>query len=136
MGLVRTEITLINAGDKILAKKGHIEAEAIRQVTVDALVDTGAWTLVISEELRERLGLGVLGVEPGVLANGVEESYNRAGPVEVWWKDRDFLFEALVVPNAGDVLLGSLPLEALDLIVNPLKEEVVGAHGDKVLRRI
>jgi hypothetical protein len=30
-----------------------------------------------------------------------------------------------------DVLLGALPLEGMDLIVDPLKQEVAGAHGDK-----
>ena len=132
MGLVHTEITLKNAADEILAKEGHIGEEEIRQVTVNALVDTGAWALVINEEIREKLGLNIVGISSGTLANGVRERYNRAGPLEIRWKDRSFLYEAFVVPNAKNVLLGAIPLEALDLIVNPLKEEVVGAHGDEV----
>ena len=133
MGLVRTEITLKNASDAFLARQGQIETEHIRQATVNALVDTGSWALVINEELRERLGLDILGPASGTLANGTSGLYNRAGPVEIIWKDRGFMFEALVLPDAKNVLLGALPLEGLDLIVNPLKEEVVGAHGDEVV---
>jgi len=136
MGLVHTEITLKNTADEILAKEGHLEKGEIRQVTVNALVDTGAWTLVINEELREKLGLDILGLEPGDLANGVREFYNLAGPLEIRWKNRRFLGETLVVPNAKEVLLGAIPLEGLDLIVDPRSEKVVGAHGDDVLRRI
>ncbi|MDR1307732.1 MAG: hypothetical protein LBK74_09190 [Treponema sp.] len=52
--------------------------------------------------------------------------------VEVRWKDRKTACEALVLPDEEDVLLGAYPLEGMDLTVNPKKQEVVGAHGDKV----
>ena len=133
MGLVHTEITLKNAADEVLAKKGFINEEEIRQITVNALADTGAYTLVINEAVREELGLDLLGTAPGRLANGVREKYKLAGPLEVRWKNRSTNMDALVVPNAKNVLLGAIPLEAMDLIVNPLKEEVVGAHGDEIL---
>ena len=132
MELVHTEITLKNAADEIRAKDGNLKKEEIRQVTVKALVDTGAWTLVINEAIREKLGLDFLGISHGTLANGVRGRYNRSGPLEIIWKNRSFHCEALVLPNAKEVLLGAIPLEGLDLIVNPLKEEVVGAHGDEV----
>jgi hypothetical protein len=37
------------------------------------------------------------------------------------------------VPNADAVLLGALPLEALDLMADPVNERLVGVHGDKAL---
>jgi hypothetical protein len=54
-----------------------------------------------------------------------------AGPVEINWKDRRASLEALVLPDASEVLLGALPLEALDLLVDSVRQEVCGAHGDK-----
>ena len=136
MGLVRTEITLKNVADEILAKDGHRKREDIRQATVTALVDTGAWTLVINEETCENLGLDILGTEPGTLANGTQELYKLAGPLEVRWKDRRILCEALVIPGAKDILLGAIPLEGMDLTINPRTEEVMGAHGDIVVHHI
>ncbi|GHU14496.1 hypothetical protein FACS1894161_5150 [Spirochaetia bacterium] len=41
-----------------------------------------------------------------------------------------------MLPNASEILLGAIPLEALDLTVNPRLGEVVGAHGDQPLHRL
>ena len=57
MGQVNVELTLKNAEDKTRAKDGHIKTEEIRQTIVEAVVDTGAGTLIINEETRQKLGL-------------------------------------------------------------------------------
>jgi clan AA aspartic protease len=136
MGLVRTEITMKNAEDIISVKMGLIPEQEIRQVTVNALVDSGAWTMVINESTREQLGLEAERVAPGVLADGTKSQYKVIGPLEIAWKDRAYLGEALVVPNAEENLLGAIPLEALDLMINPRTEEVVGAHGDQIMHSL
>jgi len=132
MGLVRTEITLKNSADLTLSRKGHIKEENIRQITVVALVDSGAWTLVINEEVREKLGLDIIGLEPGTLADGKQEMYKLAGPLEVNWKNRRTSCDALVLPDAKHVLLGAIPLEGMDLAINPREEAVVGVHGEEI----
>ena len=136
MSLVRTEITLKNADDEAIATAGIVEGYKIRQMTLNALVDTGAWTLVINEDVRQKLGLRIKGTDSGTLADGRSGIYNVAGPLEVLWKNRRTTCDALVLPNGDDVLLGAIPLEALDLIVHPRTEEVVGAHGDEPLHSI
>jgi hypothetical protein len=40
---------------------------------------------------------------------------------------------AIVLQGAGEVLLGAIPLEDMDLIVDPARRELTGAHGDEVL---
>ena len=52
-------------------------------------------------------------------------------PVRVYWKNRRTTCEAVVLPGEEDVLLGALPLEGMDLTVNPKRQELIGAHGDK-----
>jgi hypothetical protein len=37
----------------------------------------------------------------------------------------------VVLPGEEDILLGALALEGMDLMIHPLGQEVVGAHGDK-----
>ena len=135
MSLVKTEITLKNTLDIGKAKERYIKETEIRQITVNALVDTGAWTLVINEEIREKLGLEILGSDSGTLADGTSTEYNVAGPLDVNWKNRRVTCDALVLPDADDVLLGAIPLEAMDLTVNP-RRELVGAHGDQILHKI
>ena len=136
MSVVYTEVTLKNALDVGKELEGLIKNHEIRQTTVQALVDTGAWTLVINEAVRDKLGLQIIGSDYGTLADGVRESFNVAGPLEVIWKDRRTICVALVLPTADEVLLGAIPLEALDLTVNPRKEEVTGAHGDQPLHSV
>jgi clan AA aspartic protease len=135
MSVVSTEITLKNEIDSAFAKRGYIKTDEIRQMTVQAIVDTGAWTLVINEKIREKLGLRDKGVGEANLADGQKAYFPMAGPLEIWWKDRHMTCDALVMPDAPDALLGALPLEHMDLTVNP-KRELVGVHGDKEMHRV
>ena len=136
MSKVKTEITIKNAGDVAVAKRGYITDAQVRTLTVEALVDTGAWTLVINEDTCQKLGLKLKGPEPGVLADGSSVVCQITDGVEVHWENRHTVCPALVVPGADDVLFGALPMEGMDLIVHPRKEEIVGAHGDTTLRSL
>ncbi|MDR3276844.1 MAG: hypothetical protein LBT11_06525 [Treponema sp.] len=136
MGLVYTELTLKNAGDTINARRGLIKEPEVRQVTVTAMVDTRAWPLVINEATRQKLGLEIEGEEPSTLADGAEAAYPMTEPVRVYWKNRGTVCQAIVLPQADDILLGALPMEAMDLAINPKTETVVGAHGEEALYKL
>jgi len=136
MSTVRTEITIKNAGDVTAVKRGYITDAQVRVLTVEALADTGAWTLVINEDTCQKLGLELMGPEPGVLADGSTVVYQITEGVEVHWKNRRTVCPALVVPGADEILFGALPMEGMDLMVHPRKEEVVGAHGDTALYKL
>jgi clan AA aspartic protease len=133
MGTVYAEITLKNVGDVTNVRRGYITAEKIRETTVRALVDTGAGTLIINEAVRQKLGLEIEGLRRSTLANDQKEICKVTEPVEVHWKERKTSCPALVIAGGGDVLLGAIPLEDMDLIVNPAKNELTGAHGDEVV---
>ncbi|MDR1094925.1 MAG: hypothetical protein LBL31_00890 [Spirochaetaceae bacterium] len=131
MGTFKEEIALANAGDISAARNGLIPDGKIRRTRVNALPDTGAWTLVINEETRQKLGLAIVAQVDSSLADGSIAWYGLSEPVEIRWKDRDISLQAVVVPDAVDVLLGALPLEGLDLIVDPVNQRLAGAHGDR-----
>ena len=133
MGQVYADITLKNSIDVALADRGMIEDREIREIAVRALVDTGAMTIVINEEIREKLGLKVKGLKEVKLANDSRDVAKVTGPVDIIWKDRETCCQALVVSGWGDVLLGAIPLEDMDLIVDPVRLELAGAHGDEIL---
>jgi clan AA aspartic protease len=135
MSVVYTELTLTNEIDAAFAKRGIMKEDEVRQVAVRAIVDTGAWTLVINEETREKLGLRDTGVGEATLADGKKGVFPMAGPLEIRWKNRRFTCDALVLPNAPDILLGAIPLEGMDLTINP-KRELIGVHGDKEMHRV
>jgi clan AA aspartic protease len=133
MGTVYADITLKNAGDHIKARDGLVAETAVRETTVRALVDTGAGTLVINEEVRQRLGLAVEGLRGAYLADGVRQICRVTEPVDVHWKNRVSTCRALLLPGSKEVLLGAIPLEDMDLIVDPAARELKGAHGDEVV---
>ncbi|GHV92456.1 hypothetical protein AGMMS50268_29590 [Spirochaetia bacterium] len=133
MGHVFADITLKNAGDKIRVECGAIKAPEVRETAVRALVDTGAGTLIIKEWVQVRLGLEVVGLRRVSLGNNTKEICKVTEPVEIHWKDRQTTCPALVIPGDGGVLLGVIPIEDMDLVVDPTKQELLGAHGDEVI---
>jgi clan AA aspartic protease len=131
MGTFTEEITLVNAGDISAARNGLIPNTKIRRVTLEAVPDTGAWTLIINEETRQKLGLAVMKTVKSSLADGSTAECGLTEPVEIRWKDRDFSLQAEVIPDANVILLGALPLEGMDLYVDPVHQRLAGVHGDQ-----
>jgi len=132
MGTVNTELKLRNEWDVALANKGVISHDEIRTITVDAIVDTGAYSLMLDEGTSQKLGLENTGEQKIRIANGERILCPVTGPVEINWKDRQSVMRAITVPGLPKVLLGLLPLEEMDLIVHPSRHELVGAHGDTI----
>jgi clan AA aspartic protease len=130
MGMIHTEITLKNAFDEEKASEGLIKQNEVRAVTVNAVVDTGAASLVINEELRQKLGLGIEIERSARVADGRRVLCKVTKPVKILWKNRRTSCEAMVIPGAETVLLGAIALEGMDLMVNPVAQELVGVHGD------
>jgi clan AA aspartic protease len=133
MGTVYSDIILKKALDVGKAREGIIPEQEVRAATVRALVDTGASTLVINEEIREKLGLVVEGMRRATLADGASAPYQVTEPVKIYWGKRETTCQPIVIPGAKEVLLGAIPLEDMDLIVDPQRQQLVGAHGDEVV---
>ena len=136
MGTVYTTITLTNFRDVQAVKLGVKSGEDIRKTQVETVVDTGASTLCITEEQRQQLGLEIIGEKPVTVANGAVEMAKIADWVEIQWKDRLTACQPYVVPGGKEPLLGCIPLEAMDLIVDPVRHELAGAHGDTIVHRV
>ena len=131
MGIVHATITLKNLRDDIGADFGYVGE--IRQAQVKTIVDTGASTLCITEELCSQLGLEIIGEKPVSVANGARVMAKLADWVEIRWKNRSTACQPYVIPGGRKILLGCIPLEAMDLIVDPVRQELAGAHGDEIV---
>jgi clan AA aspartic protease len=136
MGSVYEEITLKNVWDAGNVAHGLIQEADVRKTTVRALVDTGAITLVINEGVREELGLEIVEQREATLGNDTKAVCKVTGPVEVHWKERSTVCQALVTPEKRETLLGAIPLEGMDLMVNPVDQKLVGVHGDKIVHLV
>jgi clan AA aspartic protease len=125
MGYVHAEIELTNEGDVEMNYRGLLPETEIRRVTTRALVDSGAWDLVINEEVQRRLNLRVLGKQPVRLADETLLEVDIVGPVEVRFEDRSTIITAVVLPATSEVLLGAYPLEALDAFIDPKRQKLL-----------
>ncbi len=117
MGLVHAEIELINAGDLEVARRGFIGREEVRRMTSNALVDSGAYMMVIPEHVRLQLGLETVEYGEAEYANGKIESVPIVGPIVIKFANRRTVADAMVLGN--QVLLGSIPMGAMDVVIHP-----------------
>ena len=125
MGLIYAEIELVNADDVAFAKRSIIGEEEIKYMRVNMLVDTGAYNLCINETIQEQLSLPFIEKRKAQLANGHIEEYDIVGPVIVKFKNRRTVCNAMVLQGDNEPLLGSIPLEDMDVLIHPLREELI-----------
>ncbi len=125
MGVIYAEITLINAIDLGLAKRHIIGEEEVKQITVNMLVDTGSVYMCINENVQAQLQLSVVEKRKGQLADGRIVEYDVVGPIEVRFKNRRCVVDAMVLPGDNELLLGAIPLEDMDVLIHPYRQELI-----------
>lgn len=125
MGLVYAKITLINGDDMALFRRGKIAEKEIRQVEVKMLVDSGAYMMAINEVVKEQLGLFIVDKRKAQLADGSVQEFDIAGPIEVRFANRKAVCNAIVLKGDTEMLLGAIPMEEMDVLIHPQKNELV-----------
>ena len=125
IGLVYADIELINAEDTAVAERGFIDQSEIRRTKVSAMVDGGAYMLAINEEIKLQLGLRVVDRKLAGLADGTTIGLEVVGPIEIRFKNRKSITTAMVLPGNSEVLLGAIPMEDMDVIIDPLRQELL-----------
>lgn len=125
MGKVYAEIDLINGIDAGLAKKNLIGEEEVKRIGVKSLVDTGAITLCINENIQEYLQLPVVDTRVFHLADGKSIECKVVAPVDVLFKNRLTTCRAVVLPGDSEVLLGLIPIEEMDVLIDPVRQELI-----------
>ena len=109
MGIIYTDITLINPVNKL-------------EVRGRALADTGALHLCLPKHLVIQLELEELERREVIFADGSRQSVPYVGPVRLIFQNRSCYVGALVLGD--EVLLGAIPMEDLDLILQPSLRKV------------
>ena len=111
MGYVVAEIEL-----------GNPRRQDLLPLTVEALVDTGALMLCIPEHVAVQLGLEAETTREISVADGRRMNVPYVGPIKVAFGKRFCYVGALVLGD--EVLLGAMPMEDMDLVVNPGRREL------------
>jgi predicted aspartyl protease len=135
VGRVLTEARIENLTDLWDIKRGLRPADQARAVSVpDALVDSGAMFLSLPTNLIRDLGLTKVRDRQvcsslGVGAAGVYDA------VQLTIMGRTCTMDVMECPEGTPVLIGQLPLEALDFVVDLRNRILIAnpAHGGELI---
>ena len=125
MGITYAEIELISGDDVVLHRRGYIQEDQIKSVKVRALVDSGSSMLAITEAVKNQLNLLKLDERQAELADGSIVRLEIVGPVEIRFENRITTVRAMVVPNSNVVLLGAIPMQDMDVLIDPKREQLI-----------
>jgi predicted aspartyl protease len=131
MGRVAVPAVVESIEDLYRVQRGEMNAEQVRRIEVaEALADTGATSLSLPRQLIQQLGLLPLRTRRAVTTAGVCE-VPTFGAVRLTVLGRDCVCDVTEVDDACPVLIGQVPLELMDLVVDPGRRQLIGnpAHG-------
>lgn len=136
MGRVVVQIKVENLADLALVSRGYLTLDQVRSLEIaDALVDTGATTLALPSRHIQTLGLKPLRDRISATATG-KRTVKVYEAVRLTIMDRDCTVDVIEVPDDVPALVGQVPLELLDWVVDPRNQRLVGnpAHnGEHVI---
>jgi clan AA aspartic protease len=131
MGRVTTAAKIENLEDLWAIKRGIQAADQARSISVpDALVDTGATLLSLPPDLIQKLGLDKYSTRRVKTSVGLAEAAPY-GAVRLTIQDRSCIVDVIEVPEHTPVLIGQIPMEHLDFVVDLRSRTLIGnpAHG-------
>jgi clan AA aspartic protease len=135
-GKVRVTVKLIKAADMVLVRQNLMRLDEAHSFEADALIDTGAVSLVLPPFVVERLGLARLFKQVAEYADGRREEVDVTEPVFVELMTRHTSEEALVLGD--EVIIGQTILEKTDLHVDCRERRLLPnpAHPDQPVLKI
>ena len=131
MGRVIVTAKLENLQDLGNVQVGKLPPDQVRSVEVtDALVDTGATMLCAPPPVVAQLGLFPARTRRTRTAGGLA-TLQIHDAVRLTIQGRDCVCEVMEVPDGSPVLIGQVPLELLDWVVDPIGQKLIGNpdHG-------
>ncbi len=131
MGKITVAARVENVGDLLAAGQGQLAPGAVRAVEVpDALVDTGATGLSMPRSLLETLGLTYLRTRKALSSSGPFE-VRIFGTARLTVQGRDCPVDVTELPDGAPVLIGQIPLEAMDFVIDMPSRRLIGnpEHG-------
>jgi len=129
MGKVMVKIKLTNLKDLFL-KQANVRKAVPRAIEVESLVDTGATRLYLKPSVIRKLGLQRVDAVRSQTTNGEAIPF-KYEPAQLELMGRKENFDVIEVPETVPNLLGQVPLEVLDLVVDSKRQKLIPnpAHG-------
>ena len=124
MGQVNTRIKVANWLDLEKLALGE-RTEAPRSAETDALVDTGVVRLYLQSSVVKQLGLRPVRKMLSRTMADVSVERTVYSPVDLEIQGRSGTFEVVEVPDSLPNIVGQIPLEQLDWIVDPPNRRLI-----------
>jgi predicted aspartyl protease len=131
VGQVIVPVVIENLFDLRSVEEGRLAADQVRRIEVqDARVDTGASILSMPRHLIEQLGLRRIETRTARTATGLAQ-FGIYEPAKLRIQGRDCEIRVSEVADNCPVLIGVIPLELLDFVVDPKGQRLMGNpdHG-------
>ena len=125
MGLTYATLEVSNATDNGMARRNLMPETDVRRAQVRMLVDSGAYMLCLNEHLQAQLGLDIIDSMEGELADGTVITMPVAGPVDLHFGNRQTSCRAVILPGNSEPLLGAIPMEDMDVLIDPKNRELI-----------
>lgn len=125
MGQVHANVILRNGEDVMALRSKKITEDKVRTIEVKVLVDSGAIMLAINETIKAQLGLVSNEKDVAQMAYGSIKELELVWPVEVLFGNRKARVEAFVLPGDSEPLLGAIPMEQMDVLIDPRNQELI-----------
>jgi predicted aspartyl protease len=124
MGKVVTPIKVVNWGDLELHAAG-VRKENPRGMETSALVDTGAVKFYLKSSIIHALGLRPVGEVKMRTMSNRSESRTVFSPVALEIQGRVGRFDVVEVPDSLPNIVGQIPLEDLDWVVDCRNQKLI-----------
>jgi predicted aspartyl protease len=124
MGKVVTKIRVENWLDAELLAVGA-RTERPRAIETDALVDTGAVKFYLKSSLIRELGLRPVGEIRSRTMSARSETRKVFAPVSLEIQGRTGRFDVVEVPDVLPNIVGQIPLEDLDWVVDCRNQKLI-----------
>jgi hypothetical protein len=108
-----------------MARRHIIDQDEVKRMFKTVLVDSGAYMMCINEVVQEQLSLPVIEKRKAQMADGSIKEYEVVGPLELRFKNRQSTCRAMVLPGDSECLLGAIPMEDMDVLIHPLRQELI-----------
>lgn len=125
MGIVYADIELINAVDLENARRHIIGEEEVKRIRLSMLADSGAYMMAINETIQQQLDLPFVEKRKAQMASGAIVEYDVVGPVRVRFANRTAICNAFVLSGDSEPLLGTIPMEEMDVLIHPQRQELI-----------
>ena len=125
MKSVYADVELLNAIDAGLAKRNIIKASDVKRLSINLKVNSHVWMMAINDTIQVQLDLPFVEKRKAQMRSGDVVEYEVVGPLMIKFANRTATCNAFVLPGDSEPLLGAIPMEEMNVLIHPQRQELI-----------